>query len=112
MLGISFNASGSDGGNEGNQGGGSDEGGVLPGGGDPNNPKIAEEIARLAAEDANGGLGELVSVKAKDPAAELLAERIGGQASVRFANGPANEFDADQLFGIEVKGRTASRTGG
>lgn len=45
-------------------------------------------------EGLNGGLGELVSVNAKDRAADLLAERIGGEASVRFANGPANEFDA------------------
>ena len=45
-------------------------------------------------EGVNGGLGELVSVNAKDRAADLLAERIGGEASVRFANGPSNEFDA------------------
>lgn len=45
-------------------------------------------------EGVNGGLGELVSVNAKDRAADLLAERIGGESSVRFANGPANEFDA------------------
>jgi hypothetical protein len=45
-------------------------------------------------EGVNGGLGELVSVNAKDRAADLLAERIDGEASVRFANGPANEFDA------------------
>jgi hypothetical protein len=45
-------------------------------------------------EGVNGGLGELVSVNAKDRAADALAERIGGEASVRFANGPANEFDA------------------
>jgi Restriction endonuclease fold toxin 3 len=45
-------------------------------------------------EGVNGGLGELVRVNAKDRAADLLAERIGGEASVRFANGPANEFDA------------------
>lgn len=45
-------------------------------------------------EGVNGGLGELVSVNAKDRAADLLAERIDGKASVRFANGPANEFDA------------------
>ena len=45
-------------------------------------------------ESMNGGLGELVSVNAKDRAAHLLAERIGGEASVRFANGPPNEFDA------------------
>jgi hypothetical protein len=45
-------------------------------------------------EGVNGGLGELVSVNAKDRAADLLAERIGGEASVRFSHGPANEFDA------------------
>jgi hypothetical protein len=36
----------------------------------------------------------LVRVNAKDRAAGALAERIGGEASVRFADGPANEFDA------------------
>ena len=46
------------------------------------------------SEGVNGGLGELVNVNAKDRAADLLAERIRGEASVRFANGPANEFDA------------------
>lgn len=45
-------------------------------------------------EGVNGDLGELVSVNAKDRAADLLAERISGEASVRFANGPGNEFDA------------------
>ncbi len=45
-------------------------------------------------EGVNGGLGELVRVNAKDRAAGALAERIGGEASVRFAGGPANEFDA------------------
>lgn len=45
-------------------------------------------------EGVNEGLGELVRVNAKDRAAGALAERIGGKASVRFAGGPANEFDA------------------
>lgn len=45
-------------------------------------------------EGVNGGLGELVRVNAKDRAAGALAERIGGEASVRFADGPTNEFDA------------------
>jgi hypothetical protein len=45
-------------------------------------------------ESVNGGLGELVRVNAKDRAAGALAERIGGEASVRLARGPANEFDA------------------
>ncbi len=47
-----------------------------------------------ASGDANGGLGELVRVNAKDPSADALAERIGGEPSVRFSNGPPNEFDA------------------
>ena len=47
-----------------------------------------------APEGLNGGLGELVGVDAKDRAADLLAERIDGEASVQFANGPANEFDS------------------
>jgi hypothetical protein len=64
-------------------------GGVQPPAGDtPPNPEGDDP------EGVNGGLGELVSVNAKDRAADLLAERIGGEASVRFANGPANEFDA------------------
>jgi len=45
-------------------------------------------------EGVNGGLGELVRVNAKDRAAGALAERIGGEASMRFADGPATEFDA------------------
>jgi hypothetical protein len=35
-----------------------------------------------------------VKVNAKDPAADQLAERIGGEPSVRFSNGPPNEFDS------------------
>lgn len=42
----------------------------------------------------NGGLGELVQVNSKDPAAGPLARRIGGEPSVRFSDGPPNEFDA------------------
>ena len=42
----------------------------------------------------NGGLGRLVSVTVDDPAAAALAQRIEGAPSVRFVNGPANEFDA------------------
>jgi Restriction endonuclease fold toxin 3 len=64
-------------------------GGAQPPAGDaPSDPEGDDP------EGVNGGLGELVSVKAKDRAADLLAERIDGEASVRFANGPANEFDA------------------
>jgi hypothetical protein len=64
-------------------------GGAQPPAGDtPSNPEGDDP------EGVNGGLGELVSVNAKDRAADLLAERISGEASVRFANGPANEFDA------------------
>ncbi|MBO0805596.1 MAG: hypothetical protein J2P25_21280 [Nocardiopsaceae bacterium] len=42
----------------------------------------------------NGGLGPLESANAPDPAAPRLAQRIGGQPSVKFANGPDSEFDA------------------
>jgi hypothetical protein len=64
-------------------------GGAQPPAGDtPPNPEGEDP------EGVNGGLGELVRVNAKDRAADLLAERIGGEASVRFSNGPANEFDA------------------
>ena len=42
-----------------------------------------------------GTLGDLVTVNAKDPDAEALARRIGGQASVRFSKDPSGrEFDA------------------
>jgi RHS repeat-associated protein len=67
------------------------------------NPHVLIDPLGLAADDNysgggaaadNGGLGPLENVNAKDPAADLLAQRIGGQPSVRFANGPANEFDA------------------
>ncbi len=65
------------------------DGGTQPPAGDtPPDPEGEDP------EGVNGGLGELVSVNAKDRAADLLAERIGGKASVRFTNGPANEFDA------------------
>jgi len=39
-------------------------------------------------------LGELEPVNINDPAADALAKRIGGRPSVRFADGPPNEFDA------------------
>lgn len=65
-------------------------GGAQPTAGDtPPDPEGDDD-----PEGVNGGLGELVKVNAKDRAADLLAERIDGEASVRFANGPANEFDA------------------
>jgi hypothetical protein len=64
-------------------------GGVQPPAGDTPSDSEGDD-----PEGVNGGLGELVSVNAKDRAADLLAERIGGEASMRFAKGPANEFDA------------------
>lgn len=68
---------------------GNDGGGAQPPAGDtPPDPEGDDP------EELNGGLGELVRVNAKDRTADLLAERIEGKASVRFANGPANEFDA------------------
>ena len=68
---------------------GSGGGGVKPPAGD-----TAPDPEGDGPEDLNGGLGEPVRVDAKDRAADLLAERIGGEPSVRFAKGPANEFDA------------------
>ncbi|HEY0521450.1 MAG TPA: RHS repeat-associated core domain-containing protein, partial [Ilumatobacteraceae bacterium] len=41
-----------------------------------------------------GALGELIDVNVDDEAADALAERIGGRSSVKFEDGPANEFDA------------------
>jgi hypothetical protein len=67
---------------------GNGRGGKLPAGDTSPDPEGDDP------EGVNGGLGELVSVNTKDRAADLLAERICGKASVRFANGPANEFDA------------------
>lgn len=64
-------------------------GGARPPAGDTSLGPESDDL-----EGVNGGLGELVNVNAKDRAADLLAERISGEASVRFANGPANEFDA------------------
>jgi hypothetical protein len=60
--------------------------------------KAEEEAAaaeKAAAEAAalNNGLGPLVPVKVNDPAAIKLAERLNGQPSVKFAQGPDNEFD-------------------
>jgi hypothetical protein len=67
---------------------GDGRGGQPPAGDVPSGPEGEDP------EGVNGGLGELVRVNAKDRAAGALAERIGGEASVRFAGGPANEFDA------------------
>ncbi|MEV6674797.1 restriction endonuclease fold toxin [Streptomyces sp. NPDC051162] len=48
-----------------------------------------------AAKAANGGLGELVEVAKPDPAADALAQRLGGASRVRFANDPSGrEYDA------------------
>jgi hypothetical protein len=71
-------------------------GGSIGGGGGKRPPAgdIPPDPEDDDPEGVNGGLGELLSVNAKDRAADLLADRIGGKASVRFANGPPNEFDA------------------
>jgi restriction endonuclease fold toxin 3 of polymorphic toxin system len=75
------------GGGDGSVGNGGDT--QPPAGDTPPNPEGEGE----APEGMNGGLGELVGVNAKDQAAHLLAERLDGEASMRFANGPGNEFD-------------------
>lgn len=74
-------SSGSDGPPRTTAGGGSagDGGGRRPPPGEvPSGPEGEDP------EGVNGGLGELVRVNAKDRAAGALAERIGGEASVRF----------------------------
>ncbi|MFJ2723072.1 restriction endonuclease fold toxin, partial [Streptomyces sp. NPDC087437] len=44
---------------------------------------------------ANGGMGDLVKVNKPDASADALAERLGGESRVKFANDPAGrEFDA------------------
>lgn len=88
--------SGTDGpaGAEPGEGGSKSSGGSTGGGKQPPAGDIPSGPAGEDPEGVNGGLGELVRVNAKDRAAGSLAERIGGEASVRFAGGPANEFDA------------------
>jgi RHS repeat-associated protein len=63
------------------------------------NPQVLSDPLGLAPYDAtgsesNGGLGDLKPVDERDPGAHLLAQRIEGEPSVRFANGPYREFDA------------------
>ena len=60
-----------------------------------------QQVIQLGASDVGVGLnlemamGSLIPVNSLDPAADLLADRIGGVSRVRFANDPAQrEFDA------------------
>ncbi|MGH3628308.1 MAG: restriction endonuclease fold toxin [Sciscionella sp.] len=51
--------------------------------------------AGAAENQVNGGLGRLLKVNKPDPAADKLADKIGGVSRVRFENDPiGREFDA------------------
>ncbi|MGW5678318.1 putative T7SS-secreted protein [Streptomyces sp. NPDC003860] len=59
------------------------------------NPLTWMDPLGLAPYENNGGLGELVKVNKPDPAADALAERLGGESRVKFQNDPTGrEFDA------------------
>jgi hypothetical protein len=53
----------------------------------------AAKAARSIPRGGKDALGPLVPVKVIDPAADALAERLGGRARVAFRDGPPNEFD-------------------
>jgi hypothetical protein len=54
--------------------------------------------------EPNNGWGRLVEVKKADPAADKLAERIGGESRRRFEHGPDNEFDVvSDLYVAQTK---------
>ena len=61
---------------------------------------LAGDSALLVHNDdeipcVNGGLGNLIKVDSPDPAADKLAERLGGESRVKFENDPVGrEFDA------------------
>jgi RHS repeat-associated protein len=59
------------------------------------NPHTWSDPLGLAPYENNGGLGELVKVNKPDPAADALAERLGGESRVKFENDPkGREIDA------------------
>lgn len=65
---------------------------------------VVDDVVR-AGDDVTSSLadslGPLVKVNNPDPAADLLAQRIGGESRMRFTNGPDNEFDvvSDEYVG-------------
>ncbi|MFE3496255.1 putative T7SS-secreted protein [Streptomyces sp. NPDC059175] len=59
------------------------------------NPTGWADPLGLTPCENNGGLGPLVKVHKPDPAADALAERLGGESRVKFANDPkGREIDA------------------
>lgn len=82
-----------------------DERGSLGGGG--------EELAGQLRRQKLSALGEEIKVPKPDPAADALAERIGGRSRIRFANDPTErEYDvvSDQYIGqTTVKAQIGQR---
>ncbi|EMF02197.1 RHS domain-containing protein [Streptomyces mobaraensis NBRC 13819 = DSM 40847] len=59
------------------------------------NPHRWTDPLGLAPYENNGGLGKLIKVRKPDPAADALAERLGGESRVRFEHDPkGREIDA------------------
>ncbi|MFD5078903.1 putative T7SS-secreted protein [Streptomyces sp. NPDC058371] len=59
------------------------------------NPHTTSDPLGLAPYENNGGLGDLVKVNKPDPAADALAERLGGESRVKFEHDPkGREIDA------------------
>jgi RHS repeat-associated protein len=59
------------------------------------NPCTTSDPLGLAPYENNGGLGELQKVNKPDPAADKLAEKLGGESRLKFENDPSGrEFDA------------------
>ncbi|MGZ0199844.1 putative T7SS-secreted protein [Streptomyces sp. RM1] len=59
------------------------------------NPHTTSDPLGLAPYENNGGLGSLVKVNKPDPAADALAERLGGESRVKFEHDPkGREIDA------------------
>ncbi|NEB82141.1 type IV secretion protein Rhs, partial [Streptomyces sp. SID14478] len=59
------------------------------------NPCTTSDPLGLAPYENNGGLGELQKVPKPDPAADKLAEKLGGESRMKFENDPSGrEFDA------------------
>ncbi|WP_276204111.1 restriction endonuclease fold toxin, partial [Streptomyces albus] len=61
----------------------------------PHNPLRVTDVLGLAPYPNNGGLGKLQKVNKPDPAADALAERLGGESRVKFENDEkGREIDA------------------
>lgn len=59
------------------------------------NPHTVSDPLGLVPYEDNGGLGDLKKVPKPDPAADKLAEKLGGESRMKFENDPTGrEFDA------------------